>query len=53
MAAEPEPVPESNAEPEDGSLDSKTKSFEELCVKVKSCVPEAVGGETWYLIIVS
>jgi hypothetical protein len=45
MASKPEPA-------SDSGFNTNGKSFEELCTKVKDLVPEAVGTETWYLIIV-
>ena len=45
MASKPEPASDSGSS-------TNGKSFEELCTKVKDLVPDAVGTETWYLIIV-
>jgi hypothetical protein len=37
----------------DAEVEPQSDSYEKLCTTVKGLVPEAVGTETWYLIIVS
>jgi hypothetical protein len=37
----------------DADAETQSDSYEQLCTTVKRLVPEAVGTETWYLIIVS
>jgi hypothetical protein len=47
-------IPFSSAEKmADAEVEPQSDSYEKLCTTVKGLVPEAVGTETWYLIIVS